>query len=164
MTQMYKLYLFQSGKYEEPYWLSNNSKMLIKSMLQIDPVKRITIHELCRHPWITGNSLKSVSFIHRTEVRIFIAEKLTFCILDILYEILFFHVNIQFEKDNEVLNTMSAICGGNSTDIWKKLVQSDRTDYRTATYLLLLDRKLRGLSLKIAPITRSHLKQEMVKK
>jgi len=59
---------------------------------------------------------------------------------------------------------MSAICGRNSIDIWKKLVQSDRTDYRTATYLLLLDRKLRGLSLKIAPITRSHLKQEMVKK
>ncbi|KYN39139.1 Maternal embryonic leucine zipper kinase [Trachymyrmex septentrionalis] len=131
LENLYKKIL--SGKYEEPYWLSNNSKMLIKSMLQIDPVKRITIHELCRHPWITGNSLKSVSFIHRTE----------------------------FEKDNEVLNTMSAICGGNSTDIWKKLVQSDRTDYRTATYLLLLDRKLRGLSLKIAPITRSHLKQEM---
>ncbi|KAG5312296.1 MELK kinase, partial [Acromyrmex insinuator] len=131
LENLYKKIL--SGKYEEPYWLSNNSKILIKSMLQIDPAKRITIHELCRHPWITGSSLKPVSFIHRTE----------------------------FEKDNEVLNTMSAICGGNSIDIWKKLVQSDRTDYRTATYLLLLDRKLRGLSLKIAPITRSHLKQEM---
>lgn len=59
---------------------------------------------------------------------------------------------------------MSAICGEKSIDIWKKLVQSDRTDYRTATYLLLLDRKLRGLSLKIAPTTRSRLKQEMVKK
>lgn len=56
---------------------------------------------------------------------------------------------------------MSAICGGNSTDIWKKLVQSDRTDYRTATYLLLLDRKLRGLSLKIMS-ARSRLRQEMV--
>ncbi|EGI60332.1 PREDICTED: maternal embryonic leucine zipper kinase-like [Acromyrmex echinatior] len=131
LENLYKKIL--SGKYEEPYWLSNNSKMLIKSMLQIDPAKRITIHELCRHPWITRSSLKPVSFIHRTE----------------------------FEKDNEVLNTMSAICGGNSIDIWKKLLQSDRTDYRTATYLLLLDRKLRGLSLKIAPITRSHLKQEM---
>jgi len=68
--------------------------MLIKSMLQIDPAKRITIHELCRHPWITGSCQKSVSFIHRTEVRIFIAEKLTFYILDILYEIFFFYVNI----------------------------------------------------------------------
>ncbi|KYQ58228.1 Maternal embryonic leucine zipper kinase [Trachymyrmex zeteki] len=131
LENLYKKIL--SGKYEEPYWLSNNSKMLIKSMLQIDPANRITIHELCRHPWITGNSLKSVSFIHRTE----------------------------FEKDDEVLSTMSAICGEKSIDIWKKLVQSDRTDYRTATYLLLLDRKLRGLSLKIAPTTRSRLKQEM---
>lgn len=55
---------------------------------------------------------------------------------------------------------MSAICGESNTDIWKKLMQSDRTDYRTSTYLLLLDRKLRGLSLKIA--TKSHLKPEMV--
>lgn len=56
---------------------------------------------------------------------------------------------------------MSAICGENSTDIWKKLVQSDRTDYRTATYLLLLDKKLRGYPLKITPVM-SYLKQEMV--
>lgn len=55
---------------------------------------------------------------------------------------------------------MSAICGESNTDIWKKLMRSDRTDYRTATYLLLLDRKLRGLSLKIA--TKSHFKPEMV--
>lgn len=58
---------------------------------------------------------------------------------------------------------MSAICGENSADIWNKLVRSDRTDYKTATYLLLLDRKLRGLSLKVATATRSYIKQEMVK-
>ncbi|KYN02334.1 PREDICTED: maternal embryonic leucine zipper kinase-like [Cyphomyrmex costatus] len=131
LENLYKKIL--SGKYEEPYWLSNNSKMLIKSMLQIDPARRITIHELCHHPWVTGSSQKSVSFIHRTE----------------------------FEKDDEVLNTMSAICGGNSIDIWKKLVQSDRTDYKTATYLLLLDRKLRGFSLKIGSTMRCHLKQQI---
>jgi len=43
-------------------------------MLQINPAKRITIHELRCHPWVTGNSLKSVSFIHRTEVRIFLCR------------------------------------------------------------------------------------------
>lgn len=69
--------LFQSGKYEEPYWLSNDSKTIIRSMLQINPAKRITIHELCRHPWVTGNSLRSISFTYRTEVRIFGAENLT---------------------------------------------------------------------------------------
>lgn len=57
---------------------------------------------------------------------------------------------------------MAAISGDSSTDIWKKLVQSDRTDYRTATYLLLLDRKLRGLSLKIAPVMRPYFKQGIV--
>ncbi|KAL6439488.1 hypothetical protein ACFW04_003952 [Cataglyphis niger] len=131
LENLYKKIL--NGKYEEPYWLSNDSKALIKSMLQIDPVKRITIDELCHHPWVTSNSLKPVVFTHRT----------------------------RFEKDDEVLSTMSAICGENNTDIWKKLVKSDRTDYRTATYLLLLDRKLRGLSLKIASVTKSHLKQDM---
>ncbi|XP_011632923.1 maternal embryonic leucine zipper kinase-like [Pogonomyrmex barbatus] len=129
LENLYKKIL--SGKYEEPHWLSNNSKTLIKSMLQIDPAKRITIQELCRHPWVTKYSLKPISFVHKTE----------------------------FEKDDEVLSTMSAICGRSSADIWKKLVQSDRTDYKTATYLLLLDRKLRGLSLKLTS-TRSHLKQE----
>lgn len=56
---------------------------------------------------------------------------------------------------------MSAICGEHSMDIWKKLIKSDRTDYKTATYLLLLDRKLRGFSLKMVPITRSYLRTEM---
>jgi len=57
---------------------------------------------------------------------------------------------------------MSAICGENSADIWRKLVQSERTDYKTATYLLLLDRKLRGFSLKITSVTRSQFRQETV--
>ncbi|EFN80272.1 maternal embryonic leucine zipper kinase [Harpegnathos saltator] len=131
LETLYKKIL--NGKYEEPYWLSNNSKMLIRKMLQINPANRITIHELCNHPWITSNSLKPVSFVHRTN----------------------------FEKDDEVLSTMSAICGEHSIDIWKRLVKSDRTDYKTATYLLLLDRKLRGLSLKITSITRSYFKTEV---
>ncbi|XP_020293502.1 maternal embryonic leucine zipper kinase-like [Pseudomyrmex gracilis] len=131
LENLYKKIL--SGKYEEPNWLSNDSKKLIKSMLQIDPAKRITIHELTYHPWITAHSMKPVSFVQQTK----------------------------FEKDEEVLSTMSAICGENSADIWNKLVRSDRTDYKTATYLLLLDRKLRGLSLKVATATRSYIKQEM---
>lgn len=56
---------------------------------------------------------------------------------------------------------MSAICGENTSDIWKKLIKSDRTDYKTATYLLLLDRKLRGLSLRISSSAKSHFKSEV---
>ncbi|XP_076672301.1 maternal embryonic leucine zipper kinase-like [Andrena cerasifolii] len=122
-----------SGKYDEPGWLSNSSKKLIRAMLQIDPKKRITIQQLCKHPWITGEFLNPVSFIHKTN----------------------------FEKDDDVLRTMSAVCGEHALDIWKKLVKSDRTDYKTATYLLLLDRKLRGLSLRISTSAKSHFKSEI---
>ncbi|XP_016921262.1 maternal embryonic leucine zipper kinase-like [Apis cerana] len=121
-----------SGKYDEPSWLSSNSKKLIQAMLQIDPKKRITIQELCNHPWITAGFLNPVSFVHKTN----------------------------FQKDDDVLSTMSAICGENTSDIWKKLVKSDRSDYKTATYLLLLDRKLRGLSLRISSSAKSHFKSE----
>lgn len=61
----------QGGKYEEPHWLSSNSKALIRSMLQINPEKRITIHELCNHPWITASCLKPVAFVQKTKVSIF---------------------------------------------------------------------------------------------
>ncbi|XP_060820291.1 maternal embryonic leucine zipper kinase-like [Bombus pascuorum] len=121
-----------SGKYDEPCWLSNSSRRLIRAMLQTDPKKRITIQELCNHPWVTAGFLNPVSFVHKTN----------------------------FEKDDDVLSTMSAICGEHPSDIWRKLTKSDRTDYKTATYLLLLDRKLRGLSLRISSSAKSHLKSE----
>ncbi|XP_054002994.1 maternal embryonic leucine zipper kinase-like [Hylaeus anthracinus] len=120
-----------SGKYDEPCWLSSSSKRMIRAMLQVDPEKRITIQELCNHPWITAGFLNPVSFVHKTN----------------------------FEKDDDVLSTMSAICGEQASEIWKKLVKSDRTDYKTATYLLLLDRKLRGLSLRISSSAKTHFKQ-----
>lgn len=69
---------------------------------------------------------------------------------------------LQFEKDDDVLSTMSAICGEHASDIWRKLVKSDRTDYKTATYLLLLDRKFRGLSLRISSSAKSHFKSEVI--
>ncbi|KAK2577425.1 hypothetical protein KPH14_003532 [Odynerus spinipes] len=129
IENLYKKIL--GGKYDEPSWLSSSSRRLIRAMLQTDPKRRITIQELCNHPWITSGFLNPVTFIHKTN----------------------------FEKDDDVLSTMSAICGEHSMDIWKILAKSDRTDYRTATYLLLLDRKLRGLSLKISSSTKSYLRQ-----
>lgn len=71
-------------------------------------------------------------------------------------------MDAQFEKDDDVLSTMSAICGEHSSVIWNILAKSDRTDYRTATYLLLLDRKLRGLSLKISSSAKSYFRQGLV--
>ncbi|XP_047360539.1 maternal embryonic leucine zipper kinase-like isoform X1 [Vespa velutina] len=129
IENLYKKIL--NGKYDEPGWLSISSKRLIRAMLQRDPKKRITIQELCNHPWITSGFLNPISFVHKTN----------------------------FEKDDDVLSTMSAICGEHSSDIWNILAKSDRTDYRTATYLLLLDRKLRGLSLKISSSAKSYFRQ-----
>ncbi|XP_024942056.1 maternal embryonic leucine zipper kinase [Cephus cinctus] len=128
IENLYKKIL--SGKYDEPSWLSSSSRRLIRSMLQTDPNKRITIEELCNHPWITAGFLNPVTFVKK----------------------------INFERDTEVLNTMSAICGEHTDDIWERLAKSDRTDYRTATYLLLLDRKIRGLPFKITSAARPRFK------
>ncbi|XP_048512357.1 maternal embryonic leucine zipper kinase-like isoform X2 [Athalia rosae] len=117
-----------SGKYDEPNWLSSSSKKLIRSMLQIDPKNRITVQELCTHPWITAGFLNPVSSKKRTN----------------------------FQKDEEVLATMSSICSESGDDIWQELLKSNRTDYRTATYLLLLNRKHRGLPLRLASAPRTH--------
>ncbi|XP_015113999.1 maternal embryonic leucine zipper kinase isoform X2 [Diachasma alloeum] len=121
-----------SGKYDEPSWLSNGSRRLIRAMLQIDPKKRITIEELCSHPWVTAGFLTPVTVVKKTNL----------------------------ERNDEVLNTMSAICAESAGDVWKALSKSTRTDYTTATYLLLLDRKLRGLSLRISSASRPHFRRQ----
>ncbi|XP_063994655.1 maternal embryonic leucine zipper kinase-like [Diachasmimorpha longicaudata] len=122
-----------SGKYDEPSWLSSSSKRLIRAMLQIDPKKRITVEGLTCHPWVTAGFLSPVTFVRKTSL----------------------------ERNDEVLNTMAAICAESVEDIWKALSRSKRTDYRTATYLLLLDRKLKGLSLRISSASRSHFRREL---
>ncbi|KAK0097232.1 hypothetical protein PV326_002815 [Microctonus aethiopoides] len=121
IENLYKKIL--GGKYDEPSWLSSSSKRIIRAMLQTDPKKRITIEELCSHSWVTAGFLNPVTFAKKRN----------------------------FERDDEVLCTMSAICGEKTDDMWKILSTSARMDYGTATYLLLLDRKLRGLSLKLCP-------------
>lgn len=57
---------------------------------------------------------------------------------------------------------MSALCGDSGEDLWRRMVQSNRTEYKTATYLLLLDRKLRGQSLRLSTFPKSQFKEESV--
>ncbi|XP_058801587.1 maternal embryonic leucine zipper kinase-like [Phymastichus coffea] len=101
------------GEYDEPEWLSRSSKRLIRAMLQTDPKKRINIKDLCSHPWITAGFLNPVSI-----------TKLS-----------------GFEKDEDVLDTLTNIFGGDSDEYWNKIKEDNRTDYKTATYLLLLDKR-----------------------
>jgi len=41
----------KEGKFYLPNFVSDDAKDLINRMLQINPVKRITIKEIKRHPW-----------------------------------------------------------------------------------------------------------------
>ncbi|KRT83765.1 protein kinase [Oryctes borbonicus] len=119
IDSLYKKIL--SGKYEEPSFMSNESKNLIRQMLQIDPHKRITVTELLSDPWVTLNVLAPVDF---------------------------FPENIKsFNK--ECVLVLARYHGLSSEEIWKHL-KKWRYDYDTATYFLLLTRKKRGLPLKLS--------------
>ncbi|PNF16216.1 Maternal embryonic leucine zipper kinase, partial [Cryptotermes secundus] len=110
-----------SGKYNEPEWLSAGSKRLIRSMLQTDPKKRITVDRLVSHPWVMLGYDSPVS-------------KDSVCDL---------HV-----KDEECLNVMSQFYGMSAKDLWSRL-RSWKYDYDTATYLLLMSRKKQGLPVRL---------------
>ncbi|KDR18291.1 Maternal embryonic leucine zipper kinase [Zootermopsis nevadensis] len=115
-----------SGRYDEPEWLSVGSKRLIKSMLQVDPKKRITVDKLVCHPWVTLGYDGPVN-------------------KDSVYDL---HV-----RDEECLNVMSQYYGMSSSELWLRL-SSWKYDYDTATYLLLMTRKKRGLPVRL--VTSSH--------
>nr|XP_006813004.1 PREDICTED: maternal embryonic leucine zipper kinase-like [Saccoglossus kowalevskii] len=42
----------QQGKYEEPTWLSVESREFIHDMLQVNPKRRIKVQDLLTHPWV----------------------------------------------------------------------------------------------------------------
>ncbi|KAJ7595980.1 Pkinase-domain-containing protein [Mycena floridula] len=44
------------GEFEDPDWLSTESRDLIKSILQKDASKRLTISQILAHPWFTSRS------------------------------------------------------------------------------------------------------------
>ncbi|KAH0552300.1 maternal embryonic leucine zipper kinase-like [Cotesia glomerata] len=134
IDNLYKKIL--SGNFDEPSWLSGSSKRLIRAMLQTDPKKRITIEELCNHSWVINGSNSSP----------FIPTK----------------KNI-LEKDNEILGILSEICYDSVQNIWESLLNSTRNDYKTATYLLLLDRKSKRLPLRIYPGAYCYLLSENCK-
>ncbi|XP_069676736.1 maternal embryonic leucine zipper kinase-like [Periplaneta americana] len=117
-----------SGNYDEPEWLSLGSKQLIRAMLQVDPKKRITMDKLMRHPWVTAGGLGLV-----------IKDSGN------LHAI-----------DEECLDVMARHYGRTAADLREELTQW-RYDGVTATYLLLVTRKRRGLALRLTAPPRSRL-------
>uniref|UniRef100_A0A023F1F9 non-specific serine/threonine protein kinase n=1 Tax=Triatoma infestans TaxID=30076 RepID=A0A023F1F9_TRIIF len=101
-----------SGKYEEPRWLSKESRQLINEMLQIDPRKRITVTKLLSHPWMTMGYYEPVSFKTMHE----------------------YH-----ERNEDVLEVMASFHGTSTEEEWKRVARW-LYDYDTATYQLLLEK------------------------
>ncbi|PCH38943.1 Pkinase-domain-containing protein [Wolfiporia cocos MD-104 SS10] len=50
-----------SGVFEDPEWLSDESRDLIKAILQTDPEKRLTIAAILAHPWFTAMPVVSLA-------------------------------------------------------------------------------------------------------
>lgn len=55
---------------------------------------------------------------------------------------------------------LSEICYDSVENIWESLLNSTRNDYKTATYLLLLDRKNKKLPLRISSASYCYLLSE----
>lgn len=48
--------LIGKGKYEEPEWMNETCKDVIRSMLTVNWEKRVSIEELLKHPWVVRGS------------------------------------------------------------------------------------------------------------
>ncbi|TMS39821.1 hypothetical protein L596_006292 [Steinernema carpocapsae] len=104
------------GVYPEPDFLSFNSRALLKGMLQVNPRKRMTIQDLLTHPWMNHTYSQPLKW------------------------------NTIFDKnivDEEVARELAAHYNHSVGEMIERIKQWS-FDYLTATYLLLLQRKLRG--------------------
>lgn len=118
IESLYKKIL--SGKYEEPTFMSQGSRRLIRQMLQVNPKKRITVEELLSHPWMTMGILEPVSVKSES-----------------------------IKGYDEDCVTLIAQYYGVSVDIMWRNLKRWKYDYNLATYLLLVAKRKRGQPLKL---------------
>jgi len=113
----------QEGVYEQPSWLSEGSLLMLRKMLQVDSKKRITIRELLQDPWMMDGFDVPVKWQSK------------------------YHST---DLDVRIVNEMAAYFLKpqiKMTDCLRRWSY----DYNTSTYFLLLERKHRGLSVKLTP-------------
>ena len=106
------------GKLYFPYFLSEQAKDLLNKILTKDPLKRITINKIKKHPWFNLNNPK-------------ITMSPGFLINEIVIPI-----------DLDIINKMVNIYGYNEKEIKIDLLKNKHNN-RTTTYYLLLDSKIR---------------------
>ncbi|XP_076459027.1 maternal embryonic leucine zipper kinase-like [Babylonia areolata] len=105
----------KSGKYEVPEWLGKDTIRLLAQMLQTDPSRRITINRLLDHSWLREG------------------------------------VNVPVEWASKYKRTLDEDCltelavhYGKSRVQMEMLITKWKYDYLTATYFLLLEKKMKG--------------------
>ncbi|OXB83670.1 UNVERIFIED_CONTAM: hypothetical protein H355_015318, partial [Colinus virginianus] len=104
------------GKYTVPKWLSPSSTLLLNQLLQVDPKKRITVKHLLSHPWLMQGYSDAVQWQSK--------YPLGHLDEDCVTELSVFH--------NQSRESISA------------LISEWNYDQMSATYLLLLSKKVRG--------------------
>ncbi|XP_050392898.1 maternal embryonic leucine zipper kinase [Patella vulgata] len=110
----------QSGKYEVPDWLTPESSILIAQMLQVDPKRRISIQQLINHPWLRKG----------------------------------FNIPCEFESkykmtlDEDCLTELAVHYGQKRREMEAK-VSEWNYDYLTASYFLLLEKKMKGRPVRL---------------
>ncbi|VDK82068.1 unnamed protein product [Litomosoides sigmodontis] len=107
-----------AGRYYQPNYISPLSKDLLKSLLQVNPEKRITISKLIVHPWINKKYTQTLKWKSIYDKNI---------------------------VDEEVVREL-AVHFGQSYARMETLVKEWKFDYLTATYRLLLQQKRRGMN------------------
>ncbi|ESO81991.1 hypothetical protein LOTGIDRAFT_170401 [Lottia gigantea] len=110
----------QSGKYDVPDWLSPESSILIAQMLQVDPKRRISIQQLINHPWLRKG----------------------------------FNIPCEFESkykstlDEDCITELAVHYGKTRTEM-EEDVSKWTYDYLTASYFLLLEKKMKGRPVRL---------------
>ena len=112
----------QSGMYEKPEWLSEDSIEMLEQLLQVDPERRITVTQLLDHPWVLQD-----------------------CRPDYLIE---WEKSLQMQELDDECVAETAVSVDQTTEAMNSCLSAWPYDYNTATYLLLRQRKQRSQPIK----------------
>ncbi|XP_077533339.1 maternal embryonic leucine zipper kinase-like [Haemaphysalis longicornis] len=111
----------QTGEYDCPEWLSDESVELLSQMMEVNPERRIGITQLASHPWLVKDYDCAVNF------------RSTY-LLNIL--------------DEDAVTELAVSCGRSKSCVTAELHQW-KYDYVTATYLLLALKKRQGKVMRL---------------
>uniref|UniRef100_F6XGL3 Maternal embryonic leucine zipper kinase n=1 Tax=Ciona intestinalis TaxID=7719 RepID=F6XGL3_CIOIN len=111
----------KAGKYDTPDWLSPDSLILLKQLLQVDPKRRITVDKLLNHSWITNDIGVPVEWHSKHQMSVL---------------------------DEDVVTEMS-VHRKVSRETMKAELEKWNYDYLTAAYFLLLKKKTSGRPVRL---------------